>query len=194
LRSIAPGSSDARYSPFAIFLHWVIAALILLTWALPHLRGLITHASVPALMALHRSLGVTVLAFVLIRAGWRLISPPPRLPGGTTQIVRFASHTGHAVLYLLMLGVPILGILMTWAGGNALSVWGVAQITGPGWVDPDLRGTFRDAHELCANAILWLVGLHVAAALVHHYVFKDGLLDRMLPARLRTRPRHSALI
>jgi cytochrome b561 len=194
VRSIAPGGRDARYSPFAIFLHWVMAGLILLTWALPHLRGMIAHGSVPALMALHRSLGVTVLAFVLIRAGWRLISPPPRLPGGTTQIVRFASHTGHAVLYLLMLSVPVLGILYTWAGGNVLSVWGLAQIPAPAFVDPDLRATFREAHELCANAILWLVGLHVAAALVHHYVFKDGLIDRMLPARLRTRSRHSALI
>jgi len=116
------------------------------------------------------------------------------LPGGTTQLIRFSAHAGHVALYLLMLAVPVCGILFTWAGNHPLSVWGLLEIPAPTWIDPDWRDTFRSAHELCANALLWLVGLHAAAALVHHYVFKDGLLDRMLPARLRSRQRHSALI
>jgi cytochrome b561 len=135
-----------------------------------------------------------VLALVLLRAAWRFFNPPPALPGGTAQLIRIAAHLGHAALYLLMIAVPVFGILFTWAGGRTLSVWGLVEIPPPAWVDPDLHDSFRTLHETCANAILWLVGLHVAAALTHHYVFKDGLLDRMLPRRFRRRSQPSTLI
>jgi cytochrome b561 len=195
LRSITPVARDARYSPVAIFFHWVTAALILVNWLLPHLAEFMARTNAPRVIALHRSIGVTVLALVLLRAAWRFISPPPALPGGTVQLVRIAAHLGHAALYLLMIAVPVLGILFTWAGGRTLSVWGAVDFPPPAWVDPDLHDTLRSLHESCANAILWLVGLHVLAVLMHHYVFQDRLLDRMLPARLRAgRPRPSTLI
>jgi len=194
LRSIAPASRDARYDPVAILLHWLIAALILGNWLLPQVTDLLARGDVPMAIALHRSIGVMVLVLVLLRAAWRFVSPPPPLPGGTAQLLRYGAHAGHALLYLLMLAVPVLGILFTWAGGRPLSLWGLAQISAPAWVSPDLHDTFRGLHGLAANAMLWLVGLHVVAALIHQYVFRDGLLDRMLPARLRrSRPRHSAL-
>lgn len=194
MRSISPSAPDARYSPVAIFLHWGVAALILAAWLLPQARELFPRSAGPAIINLHRSVGETVFALVLLRAAWRFISPPPSLPAGTTQIVRWGSHLVHAGLYLLMLAVPVLGVLFTWAAGRDLSFWGFVDIAPPAWVDPSLRDSFRDLHELGANAILWLVGLHVAAALVHHYVFKDGLIDRMLPARFRAPRGRDAMI
>ncbi len=187
MRSIAPVARDARYSTVAIFLHWVMAALILLNWLLPHLSEFLTRGTAVQMIALHRSIGVTVLALVLLRAGWRFFNPPPSLPGGTARLIRIAAHLGHAALYLLMIAVPVFGILFTWAGGRTLAIWGPIEIAPPAWVDPDLHDSFRTLHETGANAILWLVGLHVAAVLVHQYVFKDHLLNRMLPARLRRR-------
>ena len=183
MRSLAPAPRDARYTPLAIALHWLMAALILVNWLLPHVRDLLDRSSVPPLIGLHRSIGVTVLALVLLRAVWRVVSPPPALPGGTLPLIRLASHLGHLALYLLMIAVPVFGVLFTWAGGHTLSIWGLGAIAAPSWIDPNLRDTFRGLHEATANAILWLVGLHVAAALIHHYVFRDGLLDRMLPVR-----------
>ena len=195
MRSIAPAARGARYSPLAMILHWTMAALILVNWLLPQITDFLARSNVPRIIALHRSLGVTLLALVLLRAVWRLVSPPPALPGGTAQVIRVASHIGHAALYLLMVAVPVFGILFTWAGGRVLSIWGLVEMAPPAWIDPDLRDTFRGLHAISANAILWLVGVHVAAVLVHHYVFKDRLLDRMLPARLRTRrPHPSSLI
>ena len=195
MRSIAPAARDARYSPAAIFFHWLTAALILLNWLLPHIAGFLARSSVPPVIALHRSIGVTVLALVLLRAAWRFFNSPPPLPGGTAQLIRIAAQLGHGALYLLMIAVPVLGILFTWAGGRTLSIWGLIEIAPPSWIDPDLHDQLRALHEIGANAILWLVGLHVAAVLVHHYVFKDHLLDRMLPARFRgSRPSDSALI
>ena len=195
MRSISPVARDARYSPAAIFFHWLTAALILLNWLLPHIAEFMARSNAPRVIALHRSIGVTVLALVLLRAAWRFFNPPPPLPGGTAQLIRIAAHLSHAAFYLLMIAVPVLGILFTWAGGRALSIWGLIEIAPPAWVDPDLHDSLRSLHETGANAILWLVGLHVAAVLLHHYVFKDHLLDRMLPARLRShRSRDNALI
>lgn len=195
MRSITPGPRDARYGPVAILLHWLTALLVLINWLLPHLAEFMARSQAPRIIALHRSVGVTVLVLVLLRAAWRWVSPPPPLPGGTVQLLRIASKLGHAALYLLMIAVPVLGILFTWAGGRTLQVWGAVDFPPPAWIDPDLHDRLRSLHETCANAILWLVGLHVLAVLMHHYVFQDRLLDRMLPARLRTgRPHPSALI
>jgi cytochrome b561 len=190
LRSITPVAREARYGRAAIVFHWLIAALILVNWLLPQLAAFVARTDAPRLIALHRSIGVTVLALVLLRAAWRWVSPPPPLPGGILPLVRIAAHLGHAALYLLMVAVPVLGILFTWAGGRTLSVWGLVELPPPAWIDPDLHDRFRALHELTADAILWLIGLHVLAVLVHQYLFRDRLLDRMLPARLRPgRPR-----
>jgi cytochrome b561 len=195
LRSITPVARGAHYSPLAIFLHWAVAALILLNWLLPHIAVHLTRSNALSVIALHRSIGVTVLTLVLVRAAWRYRNPPPPLPGGTAQLIRIAAHLSHAALYLLMIAVPILGILYTWAGRRTVSIWGVVDIPPPHWIDPDMHNIFRSLHENGANAILWLVGLHVAAVLLHQYVFKDHLLDRMLPARFRSdRSRDSAMI
>jgi len=181
---------ERRYAPVAIFLHWAVAALIVIGWTLPHLRAVLAHRA--PIMDLHRSVGMTVFALVMVRLVWRFFNPPPALPSGTTTIVRWLSHAGHAALYLLMLSVPVCGMLLTWAAGRSIAVWGLFTVPAAIAPAPGLRETFEHLHGLLANALIWLAVLHAAAALVHHYVFKDGLLDRMLP-RHRQRSR-SALI
>jgi len=192
VRSPALLSPARRYAPLAIFLHWAVAALILIGWVLPHLRAMLPDDRAP-ITDLHRSVGITVFALVLVRLVWRLFDPPPALPGGTTQIVRWLAHAGHAALYLLMLAVPICGMLLTWAAGRGIMVWGFFTVPAPIAPAPGLRETFEHLHGLLANTLIWLVALHAAGALVHHYIFKDGLLDRMLPVRRRSRS-PSALI
>jgi cytochrome b561 len=182
VRSPALLSPERRYNPVAIFLHWAVAALILTAWTLPHLRPYMPHQRTP-IIDLHRSVGMTVFALVLVRLVWRFVNPPPALPGGTTQIVRWLAHAGHTALYLLMLSVPVCGMLLTWAAGLSIPVWGLITVPAPIAPSETLHRTFENVHGLLANTLIWLVALHAVAALVHHYVFKDGLLDRMLPGR-----------
>src|SRR5581483_11915395 len=125
------------------------------------------------IIGLHRSIGMTVFALVVLRAIWRFVSPPPALPAGTLQLLQWLSHAGHAALYLLMLAVPALGMASTWASGHALSFWGLIHIPAPVDLDAE-KATLRGLHGLAANTLLWLAGLHAAAALTHQYVFKDG--------------------
>jgi cytochrome b561 len=182
LSSITPAARDARYGPVAIVLHWLMAALILTNWLLPHITQYLARPNIPPVINLHRSIGVTVLVLVLLRALWRFVSPPPPLPGGTMPLVRIAARLGHAALYLLMIAVPVTGMCFTWSSPRTILVFGAIEIPPPAWIiDPDLHDTFRSLHETFANAILWLVGLHVAAVLLHQYVFRDRLLERMIP-------------
>jgi cytochrome b561 len=163
----------------------MVAALILVAWLLPQVTDLVGRQEAAVIIGLHRSIGVTVFALVLVRAVWRLINPPPALPGHTGRFVRLASHAGHAALYVLMLAVPVLGMLFTWAAGRDITFWGLFTL--PALIGPDdnLHDLFENLHALAANAIMILVGVHVAAALMHQYVLKDGLLARMLPERTR---------
>jgi cytochrome b561 len=185
LHSASTSGSTDRYGPFAIFLHWAVAVLILVAWLLPQVTDLVGRSEASVIIGLHRSIGVTVFALVLARVVWRFVSPPPALPAQTRPIIRLASHAGHAALYLLMLAVPVLGMLFTWASGRDIPVFGLITLPAPFAQDDSLRELFINLHALTANAILALVGLHVAAALFHQYVVKDGLLNRMLPVRLR---------
>jgi cytochrome b561 len=165
-----------------------VAALIIVGWTLAQLRGFMPQDRAP-IMDLHRSVGVTVFALVLVRLVWRLFNRPPALPEGTAKIVRWLAHAGHAALYALMLGVPVCGMVMTWAGGHEIAVWGLFTVPAPMSPAPQLRETLENLHGLLGNTLIWLVGFHAAAALVHHYVFKDGLLDRILPGRSQRRER-----
>jgi cytochrome b561 len=194
LRSIAPSERDARYSPVAICLHWAMTVMIVLGWVLPRVEMLLPRGSAPVVIGLHRSLGVTVLALVLVRALWRFVSPPPGLPAGTTQVVRWTSHAVHAALYLLMLAIPILGMLMTWSTGRSVSFWGLIHVGAPAWLHANDLDLLRTLHAWTANLLAALVGVHVAAALIHHYVFRDGLIDRILPGRMRAPQGRNALI
>ncbi len=185
-------SPERRYAPVAIFLHWAVAALILTAWTLPHLRGVMPAARTP-IIDLHRSVGMTVFALVLARLVWRFFNPPPDLPGGTTQLVRWLAHGGHTALYLLMLSVPVCGMLLTWAAGRNIPVWGLFTVPAPIAPSASLHRTFQNLHGLLANTLVWLAAGHAAAALVHHYIFKDGLLDRMRPGYRRRSRSHGAL-
>jgi cytochrome b561 len=170
-----------------------MAALIFGTWFLPHLRGVFPGARAP-ILDLHRSIGMTIFALLLLRLAWRLFIPPPGLPGGTPQVMRWMAHGGQAALYLLMLAVPICGMLLTWAAGRSIPVWGLFAVPAPIAPSQGLRETFENLHGLLANALIWLAAGHAVAGLVHHYVFKDGLLDRMLPERWRRARSPGALI
>jgi len=186
-------AAERRYTPVAMFLHWAIAALIVAGWTLPHIRGFMPQDRA-AIMDLHRSVGMTVFALLLVRLVWRLFHRPPALPKSTAPVLRWAAHAGHAVLYLLMLGVPLCGMLLTWFAGRGIAVWGLFTVPAPLAPSENLHRTFEDLHGLLGNALIWLAGFHAAAALLHHHVLKDGLLDRMLPGRGRRQRADGALV
>jgi cytochrome b561 len=134
------------------------------------------------MMSRHKSVGITILGLAAIRIAWRWLDPPPpEPPMPRWQLV--AARLNHWALYGLLFALPLTGWLMSSAANRPASWFGFFQL--PDLVAPDagLQEILEEAHELLVNVLFALAGLHVAAALKHQFVDRNGLLLRMLPGR-----------
>jgi cytochrome b561 len=184
--------SPARYSAVAITLHWLIAILLIsnigLAWYFNTLQGLERTAPTQ----LHKSIGITILLLSLARLAWRLISPPPKLAADLPRWQRYAAHTVHGLLYVVMIGSPLTGWALTSASRlihvYPITLYGVVPwpAIGPLTTLPhdqmkQAHGAFLTTHELLAKLAYLLIILHVGAALMHQFIQRDGTLSRMVP-------------
>lgn len=130
---------------------------------------------------LHKSFGITILGLVAVRVLWRTINTLPVFPAHMDKLEKFTAKFAHAILYVLMFYMPLSGWLMSSAAGFPVVYFGTATL--PNLVDPDkaLMQIFRKAHELGALCFIFILIGHIAAALLHHFWYKDTILTRMLP-------------
>lgn len=172
-----------HYTRTAISLHWLIAILVFSGWGL----GWWAH-DLPAspdkarYFSWHKWIGVTVFLLALARAGWRATHAAPPLPATTAPWQASAARVSHFLLYVLMLVLPLSGWLMSSAKGFQTVYFGVIPLPDLLAKNEPLGKLLSEIHEQLAYALAALVGLHAAAALKHHFVDKDGVLRRMLPA------------
>lgn len=175
-----------RWGAVSVVLHWSIAAAILFMGALGiYMKGLPIGADKIALYALHKSIGMTLLVLVLARLVWRLFAGRPLLPPGMPAWQRWLSRISHALLYLLLLAMPIAGWVMNSAANFPLRWFDLFTI--PAIVEPsrELRRAAGDAHETLFWILMLLVMVHVGAALKHHFIDRDNVLRSMLGLRAR---------
>ena len=176
----------ARYTRTAQALHWTLALLLVGMVSL----GLYMHELELSplklqLYSYHKWAGVSVFLLVLARLAWRATHRPPPLPAGTAPLVRVASSTAHALLYALMIAIPLSGWLMSSAKGFQTVWFGVLPIPDLLGKDVELGERLAEVHEALNFTLIGLVTVHAAAALKHHFIDKDGLLHRMWPGRSR---------
>jgi cytochrome b561 len=178
---------NERYTRTAQTLHWLMAALLVGLVSL----GLYMH-ELPLsprklqLYSYHKWAGVTAFVLVLARLAWRATHRPPPLPPGTPAAVRAAASAGHALLYALMIAIPLSGWLMSSAKGFQTVWFGVLPIPDLVGKDAELGDVLRAVHEYLNLTLIVVAIGHVAAALKHHFVDRDGLLFRMWPGRAGT--------
>ena len=171
------------YSATAKALHWLVAALLaaqyVTAWLLPHIGR---HTPPSAVIDLHFSLGVVILLVMLVRLAYRLLHPVALEAGDAAPWERLLARTTHWLIYLILIVSPVLGWLSASAHRLPVSVFGL--VTLPDLVAPGTGWAHEagDIHGTAMWALLWLLGLHAAAALYHHLVRRDGTLRRMLPA------------
>ena len=181
-------TSDAseRYTKTAIALHWVLALALVGSFSVGlYMADLPFSPQRLKLYNWHKWAGVTILTLSLARLLWRLRHRPPAdLPAPAWQ--QRAAHLTHFALYSLFFAVPLMGWAYSSAAGFPIVWFGVLPL--PDFVGPDkaLAEAIKPWHGSLAWALAGLVVLHVAAALKHHFLDRDGLLDRMLPARTRS--------
>lgn len=168
----------ARYSAVARALHWLIAALIVAAFVLGLTVDDFPKPYVPSVINLHSLLGLAIIVLTLVRLGWRLTHQPPPLPATSSALIRRASHLTHALLYLLMLLVPVIGIPTLLYRGRGID-FGIFQIPPMFARTPEIFHPLTDVHGYAAYALVALAAGHLAAALYHQFILKDDLLSRM---------------
>ena len=186
--SFAAIAVQSRYTLVAISLHWLLALVILGMFGIGvYMSDLPFSPLRLKLYNWHKWAGVSFLALSVLRLLWRLVHRPPALPSAVTQAMpRWqirAYHATHHLLYVLFFAVPLIGWAYSSAAGFPI-VW-LGLVALPDFVSPSkaLAELIKPLHALSAFALVGLAGLHIAAALKHQWVDRDGLLQRMLAGR-----------
>jgi cytochrome b561 len=127
------------------------------------------------------------LALTAFRLAWRLTHRPPVLPAAIELAMPYwqskAYHASHFLFYALFLIVPLLGWAYSSAAGFPVVVFGVIPLPDLMAVDKEFAKQIKQLHTISAYALMGLAGLHIAAAVKHHFYDHDGLINRMLPGR-----------
>jgi cytochrome b561 len=134
-----------------------------------------------ALLAQHKSYGMTILGLAVVRLLWRAANRTPELPDtlkGWERVVATVTHWG---LYLLLFALPLSGWIMSSARGFPVSWFGRFQFPDLVAKNPALYDVMLRTHHMLVLVLGAVVLLHVAAALKHHFMLKDDVLKRMLP-------------
>ena len=178
--------NTGRFSAWSIALHWLMAVLLVATAAAIELKALYLKGSAERelLKTVHFMLGASVFALVWLRllARAKGTTPPitPALPAWQTLF----SHAVQWALYVLMIGLPVLGWLILSANGKPVTLLGGMQMPLlPMIPNRETTHFFKEIHETAGTVGYGLVAVHSAAALVHHYFQRDNTLLRILPGR-----------
>ena len=182
LRFAIPAMTD-RYTRVAIALHWILALGILLQIALGFYLGEVPRGSPErsAWVNFHKSTGITLAALIVVRLAWRIAHQPPPLPATMPPWERFAALANHALLYVCMLGMPLTGYVATNFSKFGIKYFGLLTLPPWGIDDKQVYAVFNTAHKILALVFVGLILLHVAAALKHALVERDGMMRRMWP-------------
>ncbi|MEK6368196.1 MAG: cytochrome b [Burkholderia gladioli] len=171
------------FNPLARLLHWLMAAMVLAMLFIG--VGMVSSVSArhAVLIAIHKPLGIAILVLVIVRLVVRFSKRPPALPEDLPGWQRAAAHLSHWVLYALMIAMPLIGWAMLSAGGYPVMLGGGVQLPALMGADPIAFAWLRNAHELLAFVLFATVVLHLAAALFHGLIRRDGVFGSMARGR-----------
>jgi cytochrome b561 len=177
-------NSTERFGSVSIALHWLMLLLMVAAYATIELREFYPKGSDPreALKVWHFMLGLSIFGLVWLRLLMRIIAPTPRIVPAQKPLEALLAKLMHGALYLLMIGVPLVGWLLLSAAGKPIPFFGLElpPLIGE---SKEVAGQLKELHETAGEVGYFLIALHAAAALFHHYVKRDNTLLMMLPER-----------
>jgi|GEM_PF-134811 len=180
---IAMMNTADRYGAVHKALHWTIALFVLMMLVMGLVMGDIAN---PAdrfwVYGIHKSLGITILTLMIARLGWKLLNRDlPRPLPTHPRHEQIAAAVVHWGFYGLLIAMPLSGWLMTAAANSTVNWFGFFVVPNPIEPNQEVREFMNGAHDVIAWAIWGFIGLHVAGALKHVFIDRDGTLRRMLP-------------
>jgi cytochrome b561 len=172
----------SRYGAVAQLFHWATAILVLVAFTFgpggPEQR-VYSHAR-EFDRQLHETLGLCVLALVVMRILWRMLDRQPD-PPEVSRLMSIAANVVQWMLYVLLFALPLTAISGAWLEGHPLTLLAAVQIPPFLPISHAAGASIAGIHSWLGDAILWLAGFHALAGLYHHFFLKDEVLVSMLP-------------
>lgn len=177
------------YTRTAMILHWLIALFVFGQISLG-LWMIGIPKSPPGIRAwwfnVHKSIGITLGVLILVRLLWRLTHSAPPLPSTLPDWQRIAAKASHVALYVCMVTMPLAGYLGSSFTKYPILYFGM-RLPHWGWDAPALKDLCSQVHLVTATVFITLIAIHVAAALKHLLIKRDGVFQRMWPWRSNAR-------
>ena len=179
MQPVTPGAT--HYDRRTIWLHWLTAVLVVSQWCGAQTIDWFPRGPLRVdARSVHITLGLTLLAVYAVRVVWRA-TDGRRLPAADRGALHAVAKATHWGMYALLACVLALGVSNVWVRGD--SIFNLFSIPAYAPDDRALRSFVEDWHATLATTVLILAGIHAGAALVHRYLWHDGVLARMLPGR-----------
>ncbi|WP_284124878.1 cytochrome b [Parerythrobacter aestuarii] len=173
----------SKYSGVAMIFHWVIAIAVIVNWRIAEAaeHGA-TDAEKGAIMANHKALGITILVLTLARLAWRLKQKVPPLPDSYKAWEKAVARGLHILFYVLLIGLPLGGWLGSSFYGRGIEWFGMFSIPAlPVGENFETGKAILELHHTGGSIFIYLIALHILAALKHQFLDKEGGITRMLP-------------
>lgn len=179
-------SSDRseRYGGIAQSFHWLTVILFVITVAIALVLPEDPETPTEYLeYSAHKSLGIVIFFLTILRLIWRHASTPPALPASIPSWERASARAVQYSLYAALIAQPLIGVLMVWSDGAPVVLFGSLILPTLAPASEAMNGLTDSLHWYVGWALIWLAGLHAAAALRHHFVSRNDVLRSMLPGR-----------
>ncbi len=173
-----------RYDGVARVFHWLVVAMLVVQYSVALLlASLLPKSAEDSLVAWHFSMGSSVCVVMLARLAWRLTHRPPPPPADLSPRLRLLSRVTHWTFYAVFIVLPVLGWAAASAHGAQVKLAGLIPLPLLVPKDDPFGKAMQTVHPAIAITLLAVIALHVAGALYHAVIKRDGVLQRMLPGR-----------
>lgn len=172
------------YTRTAQVLHWLMALIFIVVWIIGFYSGNFLSYDIDGsfkgqVITLHKNIATVILFLVVVRIFWRYTHPAPRLPDTMSPAMKTAAHLGHLALYIMLIAMPVTGCLYSWSAGYPAPVLYLFEIPRLVQENPDLLAVVKPLHIYLSWGVGLLILGHIAAALKHHFIDRDHVLDSM---------------
>jgi cytochrome b561 len=173
-------NTSERWGALARFFHWAIVLMLIGQFIMAELaEDLPLGMEKIALLARHKSVGITILLLAVLRLGWRALNPTPRAPAGAPWEHALA-RGAHVALYGLLFAMPLSGWMMSSAKNYPVSWFNLLPLPNLVPVSESIYEFMHETHEVLATTLIIVAAAHVLGALRHHFIKRDDVLKRML--------------
>ena len=174
-------NTSESYGTLTIILHWLMAVMIMMIVFIGFtMTGMEDGDEKWKIYATHKAAGLIILTLALFRWFWMLTNEKPKPLSGWSNAEVGIGHATKWILMIMMLAMPVAGIIMSLASGNDIGFFGLFTIEAFAEKNKPLASIAHEIHEIGGIVIAVVIGLHILAALKHHFLKKDNTLGRML--------------